>query len=295
MFSPLSLSPCLSCHTSHIQCQIKLDKFQNIHLNKQTNKQEETGVWTSSLCCPAFLLWERSRTPPRLMAVTDDHDRMFMVLKESGLDYVAVMPPHIAGQWSNSYQTLFPHAHRFSLPPFSQFCLLLSVIFSLSFPVSFTLLSVSLTSLRRFLHLSRPIIILVWWCTSESTSEPRTLNFPPSFQTTSTWLRSTLWQRTCWREGSSLSSIWLTSLWSVCRHVTGMGNRWECVGSMPNHEDTKPSHLCFRFSRKVYASASSLIAPTNGSFGFRLFFSFFYIAFYNNALCSNHMLFVSPF
>jgi biliverdin reductase/flavin reductase len=30
--------------------------------------------------------------------VTEDHDRMYAVLKESGLDYVAVMPPHIAGE-----------------------------------------------------------------------------------------------------------------------------------------------------------------------------------------------------
>ncbi|XP_046892463.1 flavin reductase (NADPH) [Hypomesus transpacificus] len=54
------------------------------------------GIRKVVACMSAFLLWERSKTPPRLMAVTDDHDRMFMVLKESGLDYVAVMPPHIA-------------------------------------------------------------------------------------------------------------------------------------------------------------------------------------------------------
>uniref|UniRef100_A0AAZ3Q866 NAD(P)-binding domain-containing protein n=1 Tax=Oncorhynchus tshawytscha TaxID=74940 RepID=A0AAZ3Q866_ONCTS len=43
----------------------------------------------------AFLLWDRSKVPPRLLPVTEDHDRMYMVLKESGLDCVAVMPPHI--------------------------------------------------------------------------------------------------------------------------------------------------------------------------------------------------------
>lgn len=36
--------------------------------------------------------------PQRLQAVTDDHIRMHNVLKESGLKYVAVMPPHI-GEW----------------------------------------------------------------------------------------------------------------------------------------------------------------------------------------------------
>lgn len=33
-----------------------------------------------------------------MVPVTEDHDRMYTVLKTSGLDYVAVMPPHIAGQ-----------------------------------------------------------------------------------------------------------------------------------------------------------------------------------------------------
>ncbi|XP_057694247.1 flavin reductase (NADPH) [Corythoichthys intestinalis] len=46
-------------------------------------------------CMSAFLLWDRSKVPPRLLAVTEDHDRMYAVLKSSDLDYVAVMPPHI--------------------------------------------------------------------------------------------------------------------------------------------------------------------------------------------------------
>ncbi|KAM4627089.1 flavin reductase (NADPH) [Polymixia lowei] len=46
-------------------------------------------------CMSTFLLWDRSKVPPRLHAVTEDHDRMFTVLKNCGLDYVAVMPPHI--------------------------------------------------------------------------------------------------------------------------------------------------------------------------------------------------------
>ncbi len=54
-------------------------------------------LYLSLLLFTAFLLWDRARVPPRLVPVTEDHDRMHTVLKESGLDYVAVMPPHIAG------------------------------------------------------------------------------------------------------------------------------------------------------------------------------------------------------
>nr|XP_055167723.1 flavin reductase (NADPH) isoform X2 [Nyctereutes procyonoides] len=45
-----------------------------------------------------FLLWDPSKVPPQLQAVTDDHIRMHKVLQESGLKYVAVMPPHIGDQ-----------------------------------------------------------------------------------------------------------------------------------------------------------------------------------------------------
>ncbi|XP_019943696.2 flavin reductase (NADPH) [Paralichthys olivaceus] len=47
-------------------------------------------------CMSAFLLWDRNKVPPRLVPLTEDHDRMYTVLKTSELDYVAVMPPHIA-------------------------------------------------------------------------------------------------------------------------------------------------------------------------------------------------------
>ncbi|XP_028818037.1 flavin reductase (NADPH) [Denticeps clupeoides] len=55
------------------------------------------GIRKVVACMSAFLLWDRSKVPPRLVPVTEDHDRMYTVLKQSGLDFVAVMPPHIAG------------------------------------------------------------------------------------------------------------------------------------------------------------------------------------------------------
>ncbi|XP_026996070.1 flavin reductase (NADPH) isoform X1 [Tachysurus fulvidraco] len=54
------------------------------------------GICKVVACMSAFLLWDRAKVPSRLIQVTEDHERMYMLLKESGLDYVAVMPPHIA-------------------------------------------------------------------------------------------------------------------------------------------------------------------------------------------------------
>ncbi|XP_056296960.1 flavin reductase (NADPH) [Pseudoliparis swirei] len=48
-------------------------------------------------CMSAFLLWDRYKVPPRMLPVTEDHDRMYARLQSSGLNYVAVMPPHIGG------------------------------------------------------------------------------------------------------------------------------------------------------------------------------------------------------
>ncbi|XP_012888074.1 PREDICTED: flavin reductase (NADPH) [Dipodomys ordii] len=54
------------------------------------------GVDKVVACTSAFLLWDPAKVPPRLQDVTNDHIRMHKVLQESGLKYVAVMPPHIA-------------------------------------------------------------------------------------------------------------------------------------------------------------------------------------------------------
>uniref|UniRef100_A0ABI8AMX9 NAD(P)-binding domain-containing protein n=1 Tax=Felis catus TaxID=9685 RepID=A0ABI8AMX9_FELCA len=56
------------------------------------------GVNKVVACTSAFLLWDPTKVPPRLQDVTDDHIRMHKVLQESGLKYVAVMPPHIGDQ-----------------------------------------------------------------------------------------------------------------------------------------------------------------------------------------------------
>ncbi|XP_063793760.1 flavin reductase (NADPH)-like isoform X1 [Pseudophryne corroboree] len=57
---------------------------------------KEHGIRKVVGCMSSFLLWDIARVPPRLLPVTEDHIRMHQVLKGSGLDYVAVLPPHIA-------------------------------------------------------------------------------------------------------------------------------------------------------------------------------------------------------
>ncbi|KAM8986074.1 flavin reductase (NADPH) [Ara ararauna] len=54
------------------------------------------GVRKVVACLSAFLLWEPSKVPPRLLPVTEDHIRMHRILQQSRLRCVSVMPPHIA-------------------------------------------------------------------------------------------------------------------------------------------------------------------------------------------------------
>ncbi|KAM4696878.1 flavin reductase (NADPH) [Rhinophrynus dorsalis] len=57
---------------------------------------KEHGIRKVVGCMSSFLLWDIAKVPPTLRPVTEDHIRMHQVLKDSGLDYVAVLPPHIA-------------------------------------------------------------------------------------------------------------------------------------------------------------------------------------------------------
>ncbi|XP_040179092.1 flavin reductase (NADPH) [Rana temporaria] len=57
---------------------------------------KEHGIRKVVGCMSSFLLWDVAKIPPRLLPVTEDHIRMHQVLKDSELDYVAALPPHIA-------------------------------------------------------------------------------------------------------------------------------------------------------------------------------------------------------
>lgn len=56
------------------------------------------NVTTVSACLSAFLFYAPEKVPPRFNDLNDDHKRMYLALKESGLNYIAVYPPHIAGK-----------------------------------------------------------------------------------------------------------------------------------------------------------------------------------------------------
>ncbi|XP_063793763.1 flavin reductase (NADPH)-like isoform X2 [Pseudophryne corroboree] len=56
---------------------------------------KEHGIRKVVGCMSYYLLWDIAKVPSYFLPVTEDHVRMYQVLKDSGLDYVAVLPPYI--------------------------------------------------------------------------------------------------------------------------------------------------------------------------------------------------------
>ncbi|XP_063986003.1 flavin reductase (NADPH) [Diachasmimorpha longicaudata] len=67
------------------------DGLKNIITAMKTN-----GIEVISVCLSAFLFYQPEKVPAIFKDINDDHERMFKALKESGLSWIAVLPPHIA-------------------------------------------------------------------------------------------------------------------------------------------------------------------------------------------------------
>ncbi|PSN33680.1 Flavin reductase (NADPH) [Blattella germanica] len=61
------------------------------------------GLEHVSVCLSAFLFYDDSKVPERFRELNADHQRMLDVIKESGLKWVAVLPPHFTDNTSSKY------------------------------------------------------------------------------------------------------------------------------------------------------------------------------------------------
>lgn len=58
----------------------------------------DLGVKRISVCVSSFLFWERAKVPPKMVPLTEDHERMYEALKACDREWVAIFPPHIADE-----------------------------------------------------------------------------------------------------------------------------------------------------------------------------------------------------
>lgn len=56
-----------------------------------------------SVCLSAFLFYEPDKVPPRMRDINEEHLRMLKILQSSGLNYIALFPPHIADSPKGEY------------------------------------------------------------------------------------------------------------------------------------------------------------------------------------------------
>ncbi len=67
-------------------------------------KQKLTKV---SVCLSSFLFWEPEKVPKQFEHLNAEHKRMLELLKPSGLDFIAVLPPHIADEPSSEFKIAY--------------------------------------------------------------------------------------------------------------------------------------------------------------------------------------------
>ncbi|XP_049959768.1 flavin reductase (NADPH) [Schistocerca serialis cubense] len=64
---------------------------------------KQQGIQLVSVCISAFLFYEPEKVPAIFHALNADHQRMYDVLKESSLKWIAVLPPHFTDEPSSHY------------------------------------------------------------------------------------------------------------------------------------------------------------------------------------------------
>lgn len=64
---------------------------------------KENGIECVAVCLSAFLFYEPEKVPARFHDLNADHQRMLDSLKASGLNWVALLPPHLTDNPSGKY------------------------------------------------------------------------------------------------------------------------------------------------------------------------------------------------
>lgn len=59
-----------------------------------------------SVCLSSFLFWEPEKVPKQFVHLNSEHKAMLDIIKESDLDYIAILPPHISNEPAAEHKIL---------------------------------------------------------------------------------------------------------------------------------------------------------------------------------------------
>lgn len=75
-------------------------------LRNIVNGMKKRNLRVISVCLSSFLFWEPEKVPKVFEHVNKEHRAMLEIIQSSDLDYIAVMPPHIADEPSGEHKVL---------------------------------------------------------------------------------------------------------------------------------------------------------------------------------------------
>ncbi|CAO1427110.1 unnamed protein product [Diamesa serratosioi] len=68
---------------------------------------KQNNLKSFSACMSSFLFMDEDKVPKAFTDLNADHRRMLNIIKSSGLEYRAVLPPHIANEPTAPFKTLY--------------------------------------------------------------------------------------------------------------------------------------------------------------------------------------------
>lgn len=75
-------------------------------LNNIISSMKKFNLRRFSVCLSSFLFWEPEKVPKQFEYLNGEHKAMLEATKSSGLDYIAILPPHIANEPKGEYKIL---------------------------------------------------------------------------------------------------------------------------------------------------------------------------------------------
>ncbi|XP_031640052.1 flavin reductase (NADPH) [Contarinia nasturtii] len=70
------------------------------------NAMEKVNLRKISVCLSSFLFWDQAKVPKQFEHLNAEHKRMLDILKATSLDFIAILPPHIADEPSSEHKIL---------------------------------------------------------------------------------------------------------------------------------------------------------------------------------------------
>lgn len=93
----------LVCVVLGTRNDLKPTTMMSTGMQNIVNAMKAENLKNVSVCLSSFLFFDPDKVPKMFAELNMDHKRMLDVVKASGLEYRAVLPPHIAGKCSTLF------------------------------------------------------------------------------------------------------------------------------------------------------------------------------------------------